>query len=76
MAETLKYTIELTLQRIDPAEPEQPADAVTKALQEEILLGVEFWAGGDDGLDSLTGYLIVGADITPTEVPNGESATS
>ena len=76
MAEALQYTIKLTLVRIDPDEPEQPAEEVAKSLKEDILEGVEFWAGGDNGLDSLTGYRIEEATVTPVEVPDGEPATS
>lgn len=75
MAEPLKYLAELTLERIDPDEPEQDGTAVAKALQEDILQDVEFWAGGDNGLDSLTGYRIVGATATPVgQEPDGQPA--
>lgn len=77
MAEPLKYLVELALERVDPEEPEQDGMAVARALQEDILLGVEFWAGGDNGLDSLTGYRIAGATVTPTGTePDGQPAAS
>lgn len=75
MAEPLKYLVELVLERIDLTEPEQDGADIAKTLQEDILLGVEFWAGGDDELDSLTGYRIAEATVTPTGTePDGQPA--